>query len=499
MSVALRVSLLVAGAVGAASATFPVSDTDLYWHLATARETLARGIVRTDIFSWSAVGAPVAADQWLGQLLLYAGYGLGSWQGVIAVRTIAVALLVGLISAAALLRRPSSPVVALAVAVPAILLSRSLWTERPELFGAAFLAALVLLLQLRGERPLFAIAPLIVLWANVHGSFALGSGLVLLVCGRGLIADPPLRRGYAVAVAGALASFVLTPAGPGTLAIPGLHLLGPPREIQEWAIPSPTTPAGGLWALVLAAVLATAALAHGARARDVILVVPTALLSLIAIRYAPLFAIAATPYLAERLPLAVRLIRRAAAGDEASPAVADASEKGGLTLAERRTARSAAGPPASSERARPPSLVRTRGRQPFEAAIALISGALLVASIALAPREVDEAAFPVGALEALPRGPGVLSEYDWGGWLIWRAPATPVFVDGRLVPYRGQVLGDYVSVVEAPPGWRDVLERRGIRWLLVRPSRPVAVRAQDLGWRVLSRSPYYVLIEVGGR
>ena len=43
----------VAGcALGAASATFPVADTDVFWHLATAREALANGLVRADVFSW---------------------------------------------------------------------------------------------------------------------------------------------------------------------------------------------------------------------------------------------------------------------------------------------------------------------------------------------------------------------------------------------------------------------------------------------------------------
>ncbi|MBI2324810.1 MAG: hypothetical protein HYU87_07595, partial [Chloroflexi bacterium] len=140
------ITTLVGGALAAASATFPVGDSDLYWHLATARETLAGGLVRSDAFSWTARGVPVATDQWLGQLALYAGYAAGSWLGVLTVRTAAVALLVGCIAAAALARRPRSAVVALAIAVPAILLSRFLWTERPELLGTAFFAGLVLLL-----------------------------------------------------------------------------------------------------------------------------------------------------------------------------------------------------------------------------------------------------------------------------------------------------------------------------------------------------------------
>lgn len=454
-------AVLVGGALGGASATVPVGDSDLYWHLATARETLARGIVHTDTFSWTAAGAPLATDQWAGQLVLYGAYLADGWIGVLTLRTLAVAVLVGLIAAAALTRRPRAPALALTVALPAIVLSRFLWTERPELLGAAFFAALVLLLELPGDRPLIAVAPLLVVWANVHGSFALGAVVVLLVGADGAIRDRARRRAYVVAIAGSLASVVLTPAGLGTLATPGIHLLDPPRQIQEWQIPDPTTAAGAIWAIVLGLVLASAVIAPPARPRDVLLVVPLAILSLTAIRHTPLFAIAATPYLVERLPVATGAITARVVGARGSP-----SEGAGAMPASVAVAFAAAG------------------------------AMILAAGVALAPREPDETGFPVEALTLLPRGPGVFAQYDWGGWLIWRAPATPVFVDGRLVPYRTGVLLDYDAVLQARPGWREGLARRGVRWILVRPHDSVAVRALDLGWPTVARSSSFVLISV---
>ncbi len=461
----VAVAVLLGGALAAVSATSAVGDSDVFWHLATARETLAHGLVRSDVFSWTARGAAVATDQWLGQLLLYLGYSLGSWTGVLAVRTVAVAGLVACIAAAALVRRPASPVVSLLVALPTILLSRFIWTERPELIGTACFAALVLLLQLPGPRPLYLAAAILVVWANVHGSFALGAGLLFLIAANGLITDRPLRRAYAIAAAGALLSLVLTPAGLGTLTAPGVHLFDPPREIQEWALPDPTTAPGALWALILGLLVASAALTGGARARDAILIVPVAVLSLFAVRHTPLLAIAATPYLADHLPRAVRAL----------------AERMGSAIAE---------PAAAPARRAPAGVV---------AAFVLVGAALPVGGVASAPREPSEGGFPVAALDALPRGPGLLAQYDWGGWLIWRAPATPVFVDGRLGPYRGAVLDDYRTILLARPGWREIVERRGIRWILVRPGDPVAVRAQQLGWRTVAGSPTFVLIAVSDR
>jgi hypothetical protein len=456
------VPIAFGAAMGAVSTSFPVGDSDMWWHLATARETLARGLVRTDLFSWTVAGHPVGTDQWLGQLALYAGYALGEWRGVLAVRAIAVAVLTALLVAAAIARRPQRPLVAVVAALPALLLTRFVWAERPEVFGFVCFAALVLLLQLRGTASLVLIAPLLIVWANLHGSFALGAALALLVGAWGLRAEPDLRTGHLAAMAGAITSFVATPAGIGTLFAPGLHLLDPPRHIQEWTVPDPLTLAGAVWAVTLGAVIATAALAPPTRARDVLLLVPVAALSLMAARQMPLLAVVAAPYLADRAPDAWDELRRRIGVDLSLPALPRA--------------------------AMPPRRI--------DAMAAALALAVVIGAAAAGPEAADESGYPSGALATLPSGPGLFAQYDWGGWLIWRAPASPVFIDGRLVPYRGDVVEAYQGILEARTGWRDEVERRGIRWILVRPHDPVAVRALDLGWRALGSERGYVLIAV---
>src|SRR5207244_3328892 len=129
------------------------------------------------------------------------------------------------------------------------------------------------------------------------------------------------------------------------------------------------------------------------------------------------------------------------------------------------------------------------------AAIA-VATVVLATAIAIGTDAPTLSGFPAGALGALRPGPGLLNQYDWGGYLIWAAPGTPVFVDGRLVPYLGAVMDDYTTVVGVHPGWRDVIARRGIRQILVRPTDPVAVRARDLGWPIRASSDTFVLIGV---
>ena len=410
--------------------------------------TLAHGFVRTDLFSWTVRGAPVSTDQWLGQVALYGAYALAGWWGIALVRVLAVVALMAFVvwNASLGVRRPAALALA---ALPALITTHVLWVDRPELLGLVCFAALLPLLR-RGRagdgRALVACVALVPVWANLHGSFALGAVLVWLVCVEGAIRDATRRRVYALtAIATAIATFV-TPAGLGTWIAPGFHLLSPPRDIQEWALIDPATPLGVAYIATLALVIV--ALFRGPRpgARDLVILVPVAFLSLTAVRQAPLLAIAAAPLFAS-------------ATDGLLPASIVAS---------------------------------SRARSAFLA----VAAALVLLSLVILPREPDERAYPVAALTSLPNGDGTLARYEWGGWLIWRAPATPVFVDGRLTPYVGGVLDDYRRIISAAPGWEDVVARRRVRTLLVANADPVAVRAQELGWRVIARSPQFVLIAV---
>ena len=460
--VSLLVPIIAGAAFGVASVAFPLGDNDVFWHLATARETLAHGIVRTDLFSWTVAGQPVSTDQWLGQLLWYGAYLGAGWRGILGLRTLVVAVLVGVVVWSALRERPRAPLVALVAALPAILLSRPISVERPELFGFLCFAALVPLLRSARAgttRALVALPILIAVWADLHGSFALGVALVIAVAAEGALRDDPARRlGYLLAAGATVLATLLTPAGAGVWTAPGLHLLHPPRFIQEWAVPDVTTLPGLVFAAAIGLTFATAALTPVRDRRAAIVLLPILFISLTSVRQTPFFAIAAAPFLARHGPGALAAVLRS------------------YTLARA----AAAAPP--SRRA---DLIAAA------AGLALLGGA-----VALVPGVPDLARYPAAALPALTAGPGLLNDYDWGGYLIWSAPRTPVFVDGRLTPYLPDVLADYTTIVAARAGWRDAIARRGVRELLVRPGAPVAVRARELGWPVRFLNDTTVLIGV---
>jgi hypothetical protein len=447
------IALLLGSVAGVLAATQSLSDPDMFWHLATGRETLAHGVVRTDLFSWTVRGAPVSTDQWLGQVLMYGAFALGDWWAVAVLRVLEVTALVSLVALGASLTGARALAIVLA-SLPALLLTRAVWVDRPELLGFVFFAALLVLLRVgRGGRPmaLVAVVPVIGVWANVHGSFALGVVLTVLACAEGALRDVPRRRTYlACAAASVLASF-LTPAGLGTWTAPGFHFLSPPRYIQEWGVIDVRTAMGIAYVLTLVGVIASALLGPRLALRELVVLIPVAVLSLTAARQAPLLAIAAAPLFAERTELLLEhlLVRR------------------------------------------------DRAAQGLGRALALVvPAALVLAAIIAAPRSVDDRSYPADALSSIPSGDGTLARYEWGGWFIWQASAFPVFIDGRLTPYLGGVVDDYQRIVSAAPGWEDTVRRRGVRTLVVGPTDAVAVRAMELGWSMRFRSSNVVVIAV---
>ena len=478
----MRPALVVPFAIGAlaafAATRFAVSDSDLFWHLAIGRDIASHGIPAVDTYSWTVAGRPVLSDQWLGELALFVAYALGAWRGIELLRAIAVGAIAALVLWSALVERPRRPLVAVLAAFPAIALSRFAWTDRPELFGLVCFTLLVALLRAgrRGQRVAFAwCVPLLLVWANLHGSYALGLGLVIVVAIEHAMVDRTERARYAALVAAcALATFV-TPAGIGTWTSSGGHFLAPPRFVQEEGTPDVTTLPGALFSLALLATLVTALLAPGVRRADALfeiaVLVPVLFVSLTATRHLVFFPIAATPFLSARGPDAA--------------AVLWAAVRGAWWRAGHVRKPVASVPQPADQRS-----------VAIDVIAAFIALALLIAGVATAPNDPDLGAFPTAALQRLPAGPGMLNRYDWGGYLIWYAPATPVFVDGRLFPYIGDALDDYRAVIGLHADWRQVLAKRGIRMLLVAPSDAVAVEAQDLGWPVVVKTENVVLLRV---
>lgn len=456
------VPLAVSAAAFIVAVGLPAADADMWWHLATGRWMVEEGTgLRVDVFSSTATGEPYALGQWLGDLVLYLAYSLAGWPAVAVLRAALVALAAFGVTRLAL--RGAPPAVAVPVAGLALVLSKPVWTDRPQMFT---LALFPIVLDLcfaarRGSRgALVGSVALVALWANFHGGYALGLAMLWIFA---LEAVLERRPAFGPLAAATVASAVVTlePGALGVIRALG-HVAGSDIRISEESPVDPLTPFGALFALFVAAALALPML-RGGSLLGAMVTIPMLGLALSAQRHIPLFGFAVVPFLVTGLA--------------------------SLTATVWTTLRGVEG------RARSHSLPSKS--RPLAPAVALVLWLAAVASIATAPAGPDTSAYPAGAVDALRASRGVLlNEYDWGGYLIWSVPERPVFVDGRLYPFVGNgVMRSYLSALHVLPTWRAELERWNVAQALVRPDRALAQALRDEGWSVRAQGRDFVLLE----
>ena len=405
-----------------------IRSFDYWFHLKTGERIAATGEVpKQDPYSFSVPGARWVDVHWLHQLGLHGLYRLGGHEAVVLGKgALALALAAALAWAAR--RRDRPALTAFAVGLGLFVASDRIM-PRPELPTFVLLALELALLERFRARPdawILALAPLHLVWANLHGLFAVGLAVAWAapaaqwldarLAGR----PPDARRLRLLAAAAALASAacLVNPNGLDGVLYPAQQLLmiGPAESraavglnsaelvplVSGWTRVHPPLLAGflALAALSLAALVANL---RRLRSLDVFLWCAFFALALAAVRNLALFGVVAAPVLA----------RGAAEVLDAHPLPRALARAGAAAAAAVLLA--CAGFVASGAFALRTGLVREPGLG------------------------VLEAIHPVGAVDFLarehPPGPLYHANGD-GGYLIWRLhPDYPVLSDGRLEVY----------------------------------------------------------------
>lgn len=467
-------------------------DGDSGWHIRIGEYMLAHGLPRTEVLLATSYGQPHIYYEWLGQLAYGLAHHLGGLNGVVALASVLLALAsAGLF--AALRQRGLSPLPALALTLLGLPLTAVTWTARAQLF------TLVLALWWSEQlwryrrdgaiRRLWALPPILALWANIHGGFIVG--LLLLATTAAVVWLAPAARGMASpkALALTLGTCLLAPlATPWGVALP-LHIFGflsdplISRYTLEFQSPDFHT-ALPLLFLALSATLSGLWLWLASR-RDAHALDPLALahaaiwtaLTFYSIRYVAIWAVVALPLLAEALVAAASLWR-------ATVATAKGPAHG---MAAPRVIR-----PLLPWLARAGSLSRRMsevdalvGRGIWTALAVVVvlltiarGGALPGASTPALVAGYDPQAFPVQAVERLrargvPAGLG-FNTYTWGGYLDETLPEYRPFIDSRSDEYSETLLADYLTITQLAPGWRQTLDRYGVMWALLPHNEPLA-------------------------
>jgi hypothetical protein len=440
----------------AALAAARIPEVDAWWQVQYGRFLLRHGsLPRVDIWSWTVRGHPVMVTEWVFDAAMGLAAGFGGWGGL----GLALACLVPLGLAILRLygRLARDPQLAGLVAVLLLGLLLPFLGVLPQLASYALFAGVWWALEaarLGGPRPLVLLPPLFGLWANVHGTFPLGWGLVALdtvLSRRARLPGrlraryhPATRRWLPVATLAAGAATLLNPYGrrllpyEGRLATSRFHL----QHIAEYQSPNFHSPYLA-WA-VLPAVGLALLLAAGTRrrppARELVAAVVLLAGGLVMVRMLP-YALVALGALASA---ALRGRRRAAAPLRAPQALA-------------------------------------------------ILACLAVGFWRLPPRSwpvaegmpVQAAAFVRTHLAGL-RG---FNTYEWGGFLLATWDGSPgVYVDSRGDLYDGTaVLGRYVAIVElqADPG--PALAAQGVGWALLPVGSRLDLVLRLEGWRIAYR------------
>jgi len=448
------------------AASQDVTGEDLWWHLATGRYILEHGEIPTrDVFSFTYAGAPWFNQEWLAQVLFFDLFRRGGGTALVAFKVLVAA---ALFPAAAWLgwRRSGSWLLSAGPAIAAAFVCRPYLDIRPQLFSFVGLLAVVAIVDAyrRGAHAtlLALLPPTMALWSNLHASFIYGLGTLVLLAGGELLkaarrlpdAPMPLSRAFGLAAAVVVAGFACLLNHEGTRAFTfPFEILRAEGEwrtgIVEWLPPvlfrsAPFNPASFGPFFVAQAVLAVAVLLAAARRFDLsdsAHVAMTGVMAFSARRFVPLFALVAVPFAAKNLAILRDrfLVRRAAlSGARGATAVV------ALCLA---------------------LLAAVIPRWIAEARQTYADG--------LFEGMVREWVFPRGAVEFLERNPlpgRLFHVYAWGGYLLYRLPDRPVFIDPRAhTVYPGEFFHEARTVESGEPEWSDVLDRHEVA-LVVWPS-----------------------------
>jgi hypothetical protein len=242
-------------------------QADGWMALVSGREIAAHGLPSHETLTVWAHGRRWVDQQWLAQWLLYGLWRVGGLKLALLVHS---ALSVGALAAAAVLARRlgASARSTTWICLPVLVTYYpGASVMRPQSFAYPLFVAVFWLLVTDARTPsrrVFAVLPLLVLWANLHGSVLLGAGLVSLAGVVGLVQALTIRsrRMFWHALGLTLAPLPCVLASPYAVHLPAyyekvLRGTGFSRFVTEWApttltavtVPLYLLAIGGVWLL----------------------------------------------------------------------------------------------------------------------------------------------------------------------------------------------------------------------------------------------------------
>ncbi len=452
-----------------------VWDGDTALHTRVGDFILDHGYIpATDPFSFTKPGARWFPFQWLTGVVFSELNRWAGLKGIVLLCGIAIALYLTLL-ARDMVKRGVNGLVALLLVMLAANASAIHYHARPHLFTLLFLTIASALIAADRARPswrIWMLGPLMVLWVNMHSGFPALLALVgLLVAGSALGREWAQVRRYGAVLAVCGAASLVNPNGIA------LHLHISQFLNSPWAMDnineyqSPVFRSEAMYCYMAILFLGLMACAwHFARRHwtECLWIVFFAFASLSSARHIPLFAVIALPLIGLMLT------------DVWGAVIAGRPRTSVLGVLGEMSAK-------ITDKLKPVGIWTVV----VIVVVALFGGHWPTdLSAKYFPREVARQFAPQLAASR------VFTTDQWGDYLLWTGyPRQKVFIDGRSDFFGEQVGRDYVTILEARPGWRAALDRFQVNMVLVPPDTPLIELLSASGeWKILHRDQECALL-----
>lgn len=435
----------------------------------------------TDPFSFTRQGTHWLATEWLTGVtfsLLNTYVGL---KGVVFLCGVSIAATLIIVLRTCLLTGGNAFIAVVAVLMTANASSFH-FHARPHVFTWVFLAISTQLLAvdtLRPTRLVWLLVPLAMIWANLHGGYAILFALLgIFLFGaflEGGFRDSRVRR-YALLIAACGAASLFNAFGYRlhleTLAY--LRNKSILNTMVEFQAPNFRNEPQMYFMMLLFVALAVAGVQIAKRRyTQALLIVAFSYLALTSVRHIPIFAIVVVPILVGELTVHYDVWARRQSRKSTSAILHDVS----TTLNAQ---------------------MRAIGLWSFAGLAALY----FLPAASSWPQDYSNDRFPVDIARrhSLELAESRLFTTDqWADYLMFKNPAQRVFLDDRA-GYSEQIISDALTMMDAGPGWRQALEKYRIDAVLSPAGTPLASElSEDHRWKLIDSDEGHVLFKAEAR
>jgi hypothetical protein len=468
--IALIVWLFLAGPFGWKGL---LSDGDVGWHIRTGEYILDHhSVPRADLYSFSKPGAPWYAWEWLSDVIDASLYRAAGLKGVVLLAGLLIALF-GTLLIRRMIWRDSHLFIAVIVGLLAIGASSIHFLARPHVFTLVLLSISVWMIESdmrKQTKWIWLLIPMTVVWTNLHGGFLVVIALLGLTVVGGLFNGTWLR--YGLLTAACAAASIVNPYGIQLHIHVGEYLKSDwiRSFIQEFQ--SPTFRGESMMqfeALLLGGIVIAGFLLKQKRFAEALWILFFAHEALSSQRHVPIFALVASPLIAEQLSTFWR------------DWTANLKKSSPLAIINQMSADFVDG-------------FRRTSVWPALGAIAL----MFIGRPIAWPKDFPDEMFPTALIHAHESeifNSRLLTTDQWADYLIFLNPSQKVFVDGRSDFFGPEIGNQFLHVTNGQADWKDIMQKWQFSLVLLpKESALVQLLQTQPEWRVEAQDDKHILL-----